>query len=81
MRDYNVCMESIITTHKQILGGVPCFAGTRVPARSLFDHLESGYTVDYFLAQFPTVRREQVNALLESLSRRMEDEALAASIK
>jgi len=48
--------------------GTPCFAGTRVPVKSLFDHLEGGYTIDYFLSQFPTVLREQVNAVL-ALSR------------
>jgi len=70
-------MDSVVVTDAQVLGGVPCFAGTRVPARSLFDHLEAGYTIDDFLAQFPTVRREQVLALLESASRRTEEEAAA----
>ena len=70
-------MDAIIVSNKQILGGVPCFAGTRVPAKSLFDHLEAGYTVDYFLAQFPTVQREQVIALLESASRHAHEEAVA----
>lgn len=53
-----------IQSNPKILGGTPCFAGTRVPVASLFDHLRSGYTVDYFLAQFPTVTREQVEAIL-----------------
>jgi hypothetical protein len=35
--------------------------------------------VDYFLAQFPTVKREQVVALLQSVSRRADEEALAAA--
>ncbi len=48
----------------EIMHGTPCFAGTRVPVRSLFDHLREGYTVDEFLRQFPTVEREQVDALL-----------------
>jgi len=55
--------------------GVPCFAGTRVPVKSLFDHLEGGYNVEYFLAQFPTVRREQVMAVLEASKSRIEAEA------
>lgn len=56
---------SVIQSNPQILGGTPCFAGTRVPVESLFDHLRAGYTVDYFLSQFPTVKREQVDAVLE----------------
>jgi len=58
--------EAVISVNKNIQGGTPCFAGTRVPVSSLFEHLEGGYTIDYFLSQFPSVRREQVVALLES---------------
>jgi uncharacterized protein (DUF433 family) len=54
-----------ITTHPDIQGGTPCFAGTRVPVTVLFDHLEQGCTVDEFLADFPTVSREQAIAVLE----------------
>ncbi len=54
-----------IQTNPKILGGVPCFSGTRVPVDALFDHLRRGYTADYFLAQFPTVKREQVDAVLD----------------
>ncbi len=52
-------MQTVIQIDKDILGGTPCFAGTRVPVKSLFDHLRLGYTADRFLEQFPTVKREQ----------------------
>ena len=55
----------VIKIDQNVLGGTPCFAGTRVPTRSLFDHLKLGYSIDGFLEQFPTVKREQVEALLE----------------
>ena len=55
----------VISTNPKILGGTPVFAGTRVPAESLFDYLKHGRSIDYFLEQFPTVRRDQVEALLE----------------
>lgn len=55
----------VIVSNPKILGGTPCFAGTRVPVDALFDHLRRGYTVDYFLSQFPTVGREQVEAVLD----------------
>ena len=60
-------MEPVITRNPKIMHGEPCFAGTRVAARTFFDHLEAGYTVSGFLEQFPTVRREQVVALLALL--------------
>ena len=58
-------MSGIVTQDPEILGGEPVFAGTRVPARSLFDHLEAGDSIEEFLEGFPSVRREQVIALLE----------------
>jgi len=60
-------MELIVTTNPNIMHGTPCFAGTRVTVQTLFDHLEAGYTIDGFLEQFPTVRREQVIKLLAML--------------
>ena len=60
-------MDRIVTINPKIMHGTPCFAGTRVAVQTLFDHLESDYSLDEFLEQFPTVRREQVVALLEQL--------------
>jgi uncharacterized protein (DUF433 family) len=54
-----------ITIDPDVQGGTPCFTGTRVPVRSLFDALKHGRTVDFFLTQFPTVRPEQVRAVLD----------------
>jgi uncharacterized protein (DUF433 family) len=58
-------MEAIISHNPNILGGTPVFAGTRVPVESLFDYLKHGRSIDYFLEQFPTVTREQVEQLLD----------------
>lgn len=55
----------IVHSDPDILGGTPVFVGTRVPVKSLFDYLEGGDTVDEFLAQFPSVKREQAVAALE----------------
>jgi uncharacterized protein (DUF433 family) len=52
-------MDPIVTINPKVMHGTPCFAGTRVAVRTLFDHLEAGYTVEQFLEQFPTVRRDQ----------------------
>jgi len=57
--------EEIIHSNPEILGGTPVFIGTRVPVRTLFDHLEAGDSIDDFLEGFPSVRRDQVIALLE----------------
>ena len=49
----------------EILGGVPVFVGTRVPFQTLMDYLEEGQPLAEFLADFPTVRRDQAVAALE----------------
>ena len=58
-------LSEIVHCDPEILGGVPVFIGTRVPVRSLFDYLEGGDTLDEFLRQFPSVRREQAVAALD----------------
>jgi uncharacterized protein (DUF433 family) len=60
-------MEPIITSNPKVMHGAACFSGTRVAVQTFFDHLEAGYTIDGFLEQFPTVRREQVIGLLAML--------------
>ena len=57
--------SSPIQVDPEIQGGTPCFAGTRVPVKSLFDALARGRSIDYFLEQFPSVRREQIVAVLD----------------
>jgi len=49
----------------EIMHGTPCFAGTRVPIKNLFDALEHNRSIEEFLEGFPTVTREQVLAVLE----------------
>lgn len=56
---------NVVHIDPEILGGTPVFVGTRVPVQSLFDHLAGGETLDEFLRQFPSVRREQAMAALE----------------
>lgn len=56
---------SVIVSDPEILGGTPCFRGTRVPVDSLIDYLEAGDTLDEFLDNFPSVSREAAIAALE----------------
>ena len=58
-------MTPNVTSNPHIMHGTPCFAGTRVAVQTFFDHLEAGYSIDEFLAEFPTVKREQAISLLE----------------
>ena len=55
----------VVQSDPEIMGGEPVFAGTRVPVKALFDHLEAGDSLDVFLDSFPNVSREQAVAALE----------------
>ncbi|MGD0542000.1 MAG: DUF433 domain-containing protein [Tepidisphaeraceae bacterium] len=57
--------RAVIKVDPDIQGGTPCFAGTRVPVKSLFDYLARGRSLDYFLEQFPSVKRQQAKTVLE----------------
>jgi uncharacterized protein (DUF433 family) len=54
-----------ITQNPLLMSGTPCFVGTRVPVKSLFDYLEAGDSLDEFLEQFSTVSRDVAVHVLE----------------
>lgn len=58
-------MLSVVLSDPEIMSGTPCFRGTRVPVKTLFDYLEHGHALDEFLDDFPTVEKEQALAALE----------------
>ncbi|MBV9010001.1 MAG: DUF433 domain-containing protein [Verrucomicrobia bacterium] len=58
-------MSRVVSQSPDVLGGEPVFTGTRVPVKSLFDHLQAGDSIEEFLQGFPSVKREQVVTLLE----------------
>lgn len=47
------------------VSGAPCFYGTRVPIKNLFDSLAAGESLEDFLDGFEGVTREQALAVLE----------------
>lgn len=56
--------QNPIVRNREIMGGTPVFAGTRVPVGALFDYLEAGDSLDRFLDHFPSVSREQAIQIL-----------------
>ncbi|HEX5341099.1 MAG TPA: DUF433 domain-containing protein [Duganella sp.] len=66
-----------ITSDPEVMSGVPCFRGTRVPVQNLFDYLTGQSTLDDFLADFPSVSREVVVAVLNAAKVRLLDHAPA----
>jgi len=57
--------ELIVSSDRDVMSGTHVFSGTRVPIKSLIDHLKSGDRLDDFLEGFPTVSRQQAEGFLE----------------
>ena len=57
--------NDLIVVDPDIHSGTPVFHGTRVPIKTLFDHLEAGDPLEVFLDDFPSVGRQLAVAVLE----------------
>lgn len=58
-------VKPVIVIDADVMSGMPCFRGTRVPFKNLIDYLEGGHSLGEFLRQFPTVTREMAVQALE----------------
>jgi uncharacterized protein (DUF433 family) len=54
-----------VTVDPEVMSGKPVFAGTRVPVDTLIGYVLDGNTLDEFLEDFPTVKREDAVKVLE----------------
>ncbi len=57
-------LAAIVSASPDVMSGSTVFHGTRVPVKNLLDYLAVGDSIDEFLDQFPTVKREQAVALI-----------------
>jgi uncharacterized protein (DUF433 family) len=59
-----VALEEVVWTDAERMSGAPCFYGTRVPVKTLFDYLEGGQSLETFIEDFEGVSRGQADAVL-----------------
>lgn len=57
-------LETVVTSTPDTLGGTVRFVGTRVPVQALFDTLDKGYGLDYFLEGWPDVSHDQAMSII-----------------
>lgn len=57
--------HSPVSSSPKVLGGTLVFRGTRVPAQTLLDYLDDGFSLDEFLTFFPSVQREDASDFLK----------------
>jgi uncharacterized protein (DUF433 family) len=65
--------KRVVSVDSEVMGGTPCFTGTRVPVQTLLDYIEAGDSIDDFLDGFPTVKRDQIIAFLQEAKDRLLD--------
>jgi uncharacterized protein (DUF433 family) len=64
-------LKGIVHSDPEIMGGTPVFVGTRVPLQNFIDYLEGGESIEDFLDGFPSVKREQIIAVIEAAKLKM----------
>ena len=73
--------SSVVHRDADTMWGTPVFKGSRMPMRSLFDHLAGGYTITGFLSCFDTVvTPEQARSAIGMASDAIESYAHATSV-
>ena len=78
MGDDTTLPDPLITADPERMSGTPCFTGTRVPVKALFDYLQHGHPLDDFLVQFPDVTKAHAVAVLRLARQRVEPQPQAA---
>lgn len=54
----------LVSSRPDWMSGTPCFHGTRVPVKAVFDYMAGGHPLDEFLLDFPGVTREHALAVI-----------------
>lgn len=60
----------------ETMGCAPVFTGTRVPVQALFDYIETGETLDEFLENFPSIKKEFAIQVLQMAEKSVKNEKI-----
>ncbi len=66
-------ISDVLSSDPDVVSGAVVFKGTRVPVDALFEYLSGGSSLDEFLDDFPTVEREQAEAVLQLAAHDLKD--------
>ena len=58
-------LEDVLKIDHEIMHGDVCFSGTRIPLTVFLDNLREGMGLDEFLTIYPTIKRDQAQAVLD----------------
>ena len=57
--------QSPVHSDPELMGGTLVFRGTRVPAQTLLDYLDDGFSLEEFLEMFPSVTHDLAAQFLQ----------------
>jgi uncharacterized protein (DUF433 family) len=63
--------SGLISVDPETMGGTPCFAGTRIPIKHLWDYVEGGGTIEEFMDDFEGVPRDLCTQVLTMARERL----------
>jgi uncharacterized protein (DUF433 family) len=69
-------VTSRIAIDHRIMGGVPCVAGTRIPVITVIGLLGQGGSIEDVLADYPTLRRDDILAALQFAANAVDEREL-----
>jgi uncharacterized protein (DUF433 family) len=72
--------QKFIERRQQVCGGEPVITGTRVTVRSILASLAEGASVEQIVADFPTVTREAVLAMIAFAAASAEEDIPVSSV-
>jgi uncharacterized protein (DUF433 family) len=58
-------LEQILKIDPNIMHGALCFTGTRVPLTIFLDNMVDGMSIKDFSRNYPSITREQIQAVIE----------------
>jgi uncharacterized protein (DUF433 family) len=70
-------LSNPITISPNIQSGEPVFTNTRVPVKNLFDYLKAGHSLNVFLEDFPSVKKEQTIQVINHFENLLNFQAIA----
>lgn len=71
--------ESSITTHPNILSGVPIVAGTRIPISRIFYLLSQGYSIQDIRKEYPQLTTKKIRNIIATIAKQAENGAFLHS--
>jgi uncharacterized protein (DUF433 family) len=65
-----------VSVNHEVMGGVPCVTGTRIPVAMIIGLIADGATTNEIIADYPQLRAEDVRACLQYAARAVDEREL-----